>query len=60
MMSAFGGVGVNVTNQDELRQAVNDAMDSGKPTVINAEIDPAAGSEAAGSVISTRRASYKK
>ena len=45
MMSAFGGVGVNVTDPDELRQAVNDAMDSGKPTLINAEIDPAAGSE---------------
>ena len=45
MISAFGGVGVNVTNPDELRQAVNDAMDFGKPTLINAEIDPAAGSE---------------
>ena len=45
MMSAFGGVGINVTNPDELKQAVIDAMDSGKPTLINAEIDPAAGSE---------------
>ena len=45
MMSAFGGVGVNVTNPDELKQAVNDAIDCGKPTLINAEIDPAAGSE---------------
>ena len=42
---AFGGVGVNATNPDELKRAVNAAMDSGKPTLINAVIDPAAGSE---------------
>jgi oxalyl-CoA decarboxylase len=34
-----------VTNPDELSRAVNDAMDSGKPTLINAAIDPAAGKE---------------
>ncbi|MDB5619874.1 oxalyl-CoA decarboxylase [Tardiphaga sp.] len=45
MMEAFGGVGVNVTSPDELKRAVNNAMDSGKPTLINAVIDPAAGSE---------------
>jgi oxalyl-CoA decarboxylase len=45
MMEAFGGVGVNATSPDELRQAVNAALDSGKPTLINAVIDPAAGSE---------------
>ena len=45
MIEAFGGVGVNATTPDELRQAVNAAMDSGKPTLINAVIDPAAGSE---------------
>lgn len=45
MMSAFGGVGVNVTTPDDLKRAVNEAMDSGKPTLINAEIDPEAGSE---------------
>ena len=45
MMEAFGGVGVNVTTPDELKRAVDEAMDSGKPTLINAEIDPAAGSE---------------
>jgi oxalyl-CoA decarboxylase len=45
MAEAFGGVGVNATSPDELRQAVNAAMDSGKPTLINAVIDPAAGSE---------------
>jgi oxalyl-CoA decarboxylase len=45
MMEAFGGVGVNATSPDELRQAINAALDSGKPTLINAVIDPAAGSE---------------
>ena len=37
--------GVNATTPDELKRAVNAAMDSGKPTLINAVIDPAAGSE---------------
>jgi len=45
MMEAFGGVGVHVTTPDELKRAVNEAMDSGKPTLINAAIDPAAGTE---------------
>ncbi|RTL51296.1 MAG: oxalyl-CoA decarboxylase [Bradyrhizobiaceae bacterium] len=45
MMEAFGGIGANVTTPDELRRAVNEAMDSGKPTLINAVIDPGAGSE---------------
>ena len=45
MMEAFGGVGVNVTTPDELKRAVDEAMDSGKPTLINAVIDPAAGTE---------------
>ena len=45
MMEAFGGVGVNATTADELRRAVNEAMDSGKPTLINAVIDPGSGSE---------------
>ena len=45
MMQAFGGVGVNATTPDELARAVNEAMDSGKPTLINAVIDPNAGTE---------------
>jgi oxalyl-CoA decarboxylase len=45
LMEAFGGVGVRATTPDELSRAVNEAMDSGKPTLINAVIDPAAGSE---------------
>jgi oxalyl-CoA decarboxylase len=42
---AFGGVGAHVTTPDELSRAVNQAIDSGEPTLINAVIDPAAGSE---------------
>ncbi|WP_265518301.1 oxalyl-CoA decarboxylase [Nitratireductor luteus] len=45
MMEAFGGAGANVTTPDELYHAVSEAMDSGRPTLINAVIDPAAGTE---------------
>jgi len=45
MMQAFGGEGVHVTTPDELKRAVDAAIDSGKPTLINAAIDPTAGSE---------------
>ena len=45
IVEAFGGVGAHVTTPDELSRAVNKAMDSGRPTLINAVIDPAAGTE---------------
>ena len=45
MMAAFGGNGVLATTPDELKRAVDAAMDSGKPTLINAVIDPASGTE---------------
>src|SRR5258705_1823886 len=45
MAEAFGGIGVNATTPDELKRAVNEAMDCGKPTLINAVNDPAARSE---------------
>jgi oxalyl-CoA decarboxylase len=45
MMEAFGGVGVNATSPDELARAVNEALESGKPTLVNAVIDEAAGTE---------------
>lgn len=45
MMEAFGGVGVHVTSPDELSHAVNVALDSGKPTLVNAVIDEKAGTE---------------
>jgi oxalyl-CoA decarboxylase len=45
MMEAFGGIGVQAATPDELKRAVDAAINSGKPTLINAVIDPAAGSE---------------
>jgi oxalyl-CoA decarboxylase len=45
MMEAFGGIGVNATTPDELKRAVDAAIASGKPTLINAVIDPKAGTE---------------
>jgi len=45
MMEAFGGVGVYATSPDELKRAVNEAMESGKPTLVNAVIDEKAGTE---------------
>jgi oxalyl-CoA decarboxylase len=45
MMEAFGGTGVVARSPDELSRAVNAAMDSGKPTLVNAIIDPNAGTE---------------
>lgn len=45
MMEAFGGEGVNAANREELTRAVNAALDSGKPTLINAVIDENAGTE---------------
>jgi oxalyl-CoA decarboxylase len=45
MMEAFGGVGVYATTPDELARAVREALDSGRPTLVNAVIDPSAGTE---------------
>lgn len=45
MMEAFGGVGVYATTPDELSRAAKTAMDSGRPTLINAVIDEKAGTE---------------
>jgi oxalyl-CoA decarboxylase len=45
MMEAFGGVGAQATTPDELSRAVNAAMDSGRPTLVNAVIDAKAGTE---------------
>jgi len=45
MMQAFGGDGVYATTRDELAAAVNKAMDSGTPTLVNAVIDENAGTE---------------
>jgi oxalyl-CoA decarboxylase len=45
MIEAFGGVGYNATTPEELTQALLKAIQSGKPTLINAVIDEAAGTE---------------
>jgi oxalyl-CoA decarboxylase len=45
IMEAFGGAGMQAETPDALKRAVDAALASGKPTLINAVIDPAAGSE---------------
>jgi len=45
MMQAFGSDGIYATNTDELGRAVREALASGKPTLVNAIIDEAAGTE---------------
>ena len=45
LMEAFGGVGRNATTPAELTAALSEAVASGKPTLINAVIDEAAGTE---------------
>ena len=45
MMEAFGGKGYNAKSPDELSQAVRAALSSGAPTLVNAVIDPEAGTE---------------
>lgn len=45
MMQAFGGVGVVANNPAELEKALNEAVASGAPTLINAIIDETAGTE---------------
>jgi oxalyl-CoA decarboxylase len=45
MMQAFGGVGVHATTPAQLRAAMEAAVKSGKPTLINAVIDETAGTE---------------
>ncbi len=45
MMRAFGGEGVTARSPDDLERAVREAIASGKPTLVNAIIDPLAGTE---------------
>jgi oxalyl-CoA decarboxylase len=45
MMEAFGGVGVHATTTEQLAKAMDEAIRSGKPTLINAVIDETAGTE---------------
>jgi oxalyl-CoA decarboxylase len=45
IMTAVGGTGVHVRTSAELADALQTAMSSGLPTLIDAEIDPTAGTE---------------
>ena len=45
MMEAFGGVGVHATTPEELQKGVDEAIASGRPTLINAVIDETVGTE---------------
>jgi oxalyl-CoA decarboxylase len=45
MIEAFGGIGYHVTAPAELTKALTEAIASGKPALINAVIDEAAGTE---------------
>ena len=59
LMEAFGGTGVHVTTPAELRKAMEEAICSKKPTLINAVIDETAGTES-GRITSLNPQSAKK
>ncbi len=59
LMEAFGGVGVNAVTPVELRRAMEEAVRSRKPTLINAVIDETAGTES-GRITSLNPQSAKK
>jgi len=59
LMEAFGGVGVHATTPAELRKAMEQAIRSRKPTLINAVIDEAAGTES-GRITSLNPTAKKK
>jgi len=59
LMDAFGGVGVNAATPAELRKAMEGAIRSKKPTLINAVIDETAGTES-GRITSLNPSAAKK
>jgi oxalyl-CoA decarboxylase len=59
IIEAFGGVGVNAATPAELRRAMEEAIRSRKPTLINAVIDETAGTES-GRITSLNPAAKKK
>jgi len=59
LMEAFGGVGVHATTPAELRAAMEEAVRSRRPTLINAVIDETAGTES-GRITSLNPAAAKK
>jgi oxalyl-CoA decarboxylase len=59
LMQAFGGVGVRAASPEDLKKAIDEALSSGKPTLINAIIDETAGTES-GRITSLNPAAAKK
>jgi oxalyl-CoA decarboxylase len=59
LMEAFGGVGVRATTPAELRKAMEEAIRSRRPTLVNAVIDEAAGTES-GRITSLNPSAKKK
>jgi len=59
LIEAFGGVGVYARTPDELRKGMEQAIRSRRPTLINAIIDEAAGTES-GRITSLNPAAKKK
>src|SRR5207244_11567146 len=59
LIEAFGGVGVNATTPAELRKAMEEAIRSKQPTLINAVIDETAGTES-GRITSLNPSAAKK
>jgi oxalyl-CoA decarboxylase len=45
LIAAFGGTGYQADNPDELGHALRAALNAGKPALVNAVIDPTAGTE---------------
>jgi oxalyl-CoA decarboxylase len=59
LMEAFGGIGVHATTPAELRQAMEEAIRSREPTLVNAVIDETAGTES-GRITSLNPSAKKK
>ncbi|MES2562972.1 MAG: oxalyl-CoA decarboxylase [Pseudomonadota bacterium] len=59
LIEAFGGVGVHATTPAQLRQAMEEAIATRKPTLINAVIDETAGTES-GRITSLNPSAKKK
>jgi len=59
LMQAFGGVGVRADTPEQLKAALDEAVSTGRPTLINAIIDETAGTES-GRITSLNPAAAKK
>ncbi|HZY18057.1 MAG TPA: oxalyl-CoA decarboxylase [Ramlibacter sp.] len=59
LMQAFGGAGVRADTPEQLKKALDEAVSTGRPTLINAIIDETAGTES-GRITSLNPAAAKK